>query len=163
MTTDLDRLHRVVLERSKERRAGRTYAAAHNLAGLLETVEDGAMIVWVIPRWEWIRHIEVEIDRACREHMLLYRCASHHAYMVFERGIRLLFVTHDDHDRRMLGAGEVYYVDDLGECDDFLAFEAQRKVADDPRVFNERYGTWWEGEDAPPEPPPARRRRLYED
>jgi hypothetical protein len=71
--TDLDRLHAVVEGKLTGRRVGRTYAACHNLAGILETCEAGSKIVWFIPRMAWLFHIRPMVTRVLEEHGLPIR------------------------------------------------------------------------------------------
>lgn len=119
MPTDIDRLHKVVLAHPRERGAGRTHAAAHNLAGLVETAGPGATIFWVIPRWHWLVHIMKEINIVFNEHSLLYM-RIREGVLHCERGIKVVFVLHEDVERRTAGIADPYFVDDLGECADSI-------------------------------------------
>lgn len=71
MKTDLDRLHKVIeVGPFCPRGAGRTFASCHNLAGILETCEEGAYIFWPLPHMHWLRHIRSMVTRVLGEHRL---------------------------------------------------------------------------------------------
>lgn len=72
-TTDLDRLHRVIENPPYgERGAGRTFASCHHLAGILETCDEGAIILWRLPRMGWLDHIRPMLSRVLDEHGIPY-------------------------------------------------------------------------------------------
>lgn len=70
MVTDLERLHDTIKSWPNHRRQGRTFAACHNLAGLFETLPPGSTVAWLLPKYDWTRHIIPMLDEVFTEHGL---------------------------------------------------------------------------------------------
>ncbi|MCL4296189.1 MAG: hypothetical protein KJ077_10695 [Anaerolineae bacterium] len=140
--TDLDRLHRVVSQRpTGVRGAGRTFASCHHLAGILETCEEKAVIVWPLPRMDWLDHIRPMLSEVLEEHGLpftwkgrdLLVSGSKHVY--FRAAVR----------GRIDTRGANYVVDTYDETEE--AIWRDRFYRDAPR---------FERDDERPEPPTFR-------
>jgi hypothetical protein len=120
-TTNLDRLHTVV-EISRRvppwamaRGWGRTFAACHNLAGIIETCEPISLIVWPLYRHNWLDHIRPMVSDVLAEHGIKFTWL-HRDEMFCEPHIRVRFVSFQDRWRwHGLLSRNTYIVDDLGE------------------------------------------------
>lgn len=119
--TDLDRLHNLALvPRYKlvhTRRMGRTTYACHHCAGLLETIERWATIAWIIPRMQWLDHIQPMLSRILEEHEISYEWERRD--LLFANDKRVIFVTLKEADHKLAGIHPIYKVDDIGEAYDF--------------------------------------------
>ena len=95
------------------RGTGVTTAAAHNLAGLIEHVPNGSVIVYVLPLYDWIRHVLPLCDRILAEHGL-ERKISWTRKTITCGSTRVRFINIDEH--KLYGIGRFYRVFDSGEC-----------------------------------------------
>lgn len=116
--TDLDRLHQVVEGDLRGRGAGRTFAACHNLAGILETCNKGARIAWIIPRMSWMFHIRPMLERVLEEHGLLKYC-KWITQNKLQYGTKCVQFIPRESLRRQFGIHYDCFVDDLGELEDY--------------------------------------------
>ena len=113
--TNLDRLYQVVTATHHPRRAGRTYAACCNAAGLL-AVHENICIGWIIPLWVWIRHIKPILEQVLTEQGLSFEWKA--------EGVLVC-----NNNRLMFASAQVPVHScgyDLGECEDFLAVVGQQ-------------------------------------
>jgi len=120
--TDLDRLHQVVEGKLRGRGAGRTFAACHNLAGILETCDENISIAWIIPRMSWVFHIRPMLERVLEEHGLLCDCKWVAQNRLLYGTKRVWFIARGSL-RRQFGIRYDCFVDDLGELEDYEMFE----------------------------------------
>jgi hypothetical protein len=118
MTTDLDRLHKVVTGELRGRGVGRTYASCQYLAGTLETCEPNSCIIWVVPRFSWMSHIRPMLDQVLREHDIMYHWSD--SITLVANQCRIKFVpSHDKKAVEHYGVLSNYEVDTYGETDDY--------------------------------------------
>ena len=68
INTDLNRLHDVVSGKINGRRSGRTYAACHELAGIIEASTHDDKMVWLLPYHHRILYVVPMIKRVLSEH-----------------------------------------------------------------------------------------------
>ena len=115
--TDIDRLHSVVLGERYGRGVGRTFAACHNLAGILEMCDNGATIAWIIPRMSWMHHIKPMLETVLVEHGLLDLCKWTAPNVLQCETKRVRFIPRSEL-RRQFGFCYDHLVDDLGELED---------------------------------------------
>lgn len=139
--TDLERLHRVV-ERPPygERGKGRTFASCHNLAGILGTCGEGAVILWRLPVMGWLDHIRPMLSQVLDEHGIPHTW-KHSNILV--SGTRTVYFHSVDFFRRGGKQPHHYEVDTYGETEEYT--EARH------RPVNQRGSGWpdfWEEQEA---------------
>ena len=116
--TDIDRLHSVVQDEYHGRGSGRTFAACHNLAGILETCKEGATIAWIIPRMSWLYHIKPMLEGVLREHELLDLCEWPVQNELTCGTKRVRFIPRSMLERHIVSFHYDGFVDDFGELED---------------------------------------------
>lgn len=122
--TDIDRLHRVVVEKPSGRGCGRTFAACHNAAGLFETTPENAVIVWLVPRAAWTRHVIPMLIGVLREHEIYDYHWDGTRLELTACGKKLLFVT-PMMKYKIRGYLPRYVVEDYGEAEDWAWRQAR--------------------------------------
>lgn len=71
------------------RRAGHTFAACHEVAGIVG-VNPAAMIFWFLPRYDWVDHIVPMLDEVLKEHGLQITGRKMDTYYISTPGHRAL-------------------------------------------------------------------------
>jgi hypothetical protein len=98
--TDIDRLHWVVEHYTDPlfhltRNVGKTFASCHYLAGLLGMVEDGAFIVWDLPKMDWIYHIRPMLAEVLDEYGYETKWVGKYKFQCM--GKVVIFLLYDDY------------------------------------------------------------------
>lgn len=125
MTTDIDRLHQVVQQPFHGERKGCTFAACHNVAGLIETIPFGATVVWILPRMNWVDHIKPMLAGVLEEHEIVPRKWLRYS-VEFPDEKTLRFVLIDNLPEWGQGR-RVFVVNDLGEAAGSMTWK-QRQI-----------------------------------
>lgn len=120
MKTDVDRLRAVVEGRLHGRGCGKTFAACHNLAGLLLTVTPGNVIIWRLPEFFWLSHIKPTLAQVLEEYAILKQVTWKNETRMRCLGKDVLFVTTLE---QAMGLGRVYIVNDYGEWDWWISWQ----------------------------------------
>jgi hypothetical protein len=118
MTTDIDRLHKVVTGELQGRGVGRTYASCQYLAGVLETCEPNSSIVWVIPRFSCMSYIRPMLSQVLREHDILCHWSDSVTLVAHQSRIKFV-MAHDKNGVEQNMALSDYEVETYGETDDY--------------------------------------------
>lgn len=101
MKTDLNKLHKVIMEKPKERRSGRTFAKIHELASLIE-LNKYKTIVCFMSSYQDIRYLEpmiksVLLDREITE------LKKRKKYYWEINNIKVFFMTEEEYTEKNRG------------------------------------------------------------